>query len=74
MRLVTAPRLLQVWKDALSSKQQSPYITHTLAGGTLRAFHFCPFEVGHMPYVNGPAAGVPTGAWSTAPSFRPAIQ
>ena len=44
-----APRiplfLSQVWKDALTSKQQSPYMTHRLAGGTLRNFRFVPYEV-----------------------------
>ncbi len=36
---------LQVWKDALTRKQQSPYMRHTLAGGTLKDLHFCPYEV-----------------------------
>ena len=36
----------QVWQDALAHKAQSPYMRHTLAGGTLRDFHFCPYEVG----------------------------
>lgn len=36
---------LQVWKDALTSKQQSPYMAHRLAGGTLRSFRFVPYEV-----------------------------
>lgn len=40
-----SPGGLQVWKDALVSKQQSPYMRHTLAGGTLRDLHFCPYEV-----------------------------
>jgi U3 small nucleolar RNA-associated protein 7 len=35
-----------VWKDALGSKQQSPYMTHTLAGGALHGLRFCPYEVG----------------------------
>jgi hypothetical protein len=33
-----------VWKDALNAKAQAPYLRHTLSGGTLRDFHFCPFE------------------------------
>lgn len=41
---IPAP-LPQVWKDALTSKQQSPYMTHRLAGGTLRNFRFVPYEV-----------------------------
>ena len=39
-------RRVQVWKDALASKAQSPYMTHRLAGGTLRDMAFCPYEVG----------------------------
>lgn len=35
----------QVWQDALAHKAQSPYMRHTLAGGALRDFHFCPYEV-----------------------------
>ena len=35
----------QVWQDALDHKAQSPYMRHTLAGGALRNFHFCPYEV-----------------------------
>lgn len=41
----SARPLLQVWKDALTSKQQSPYMAHQLAGGGLRRFAFCPYEV-----------------------------
>ena len=37
--------VLQVWKDALAQKQQSPYMRHTLSGGTLRDMRFCPYEV-----------------------------
>lgn len=36
---------VQVWKDALAQKQESPYMRHTLASGVLRNFHFCPYEV-----------------------------
>lgn len=36
---------MQVWKDALAQKQESPYMRHTLAIGTIRDFHFCPYEV-----------------------------
>ena len=39
-------RRVQVWKDALGAKAEAPYMTHRLAGGTLRDFHFCPYEVG----------------------------
>lgn len=41
----SATRWAQVWKDALAEKAQSPYMTHRLVGGTLRDFHFCPYEV-----------------------------
>ena len=37
-------RRVQVWKDALGAKAQSPYMAHTLAGGALRNFRFCPYE------------------------------
>jgi len=40
-------RRINIWKDALTSKQQSPYMSHKLQGGQLRDFHFCPYEVGH---------------------------
>ena len=38
-------RRINIWKDALTSKQRSPYMTHTLQAGQLRDFHFCPYEV-----------------------------
>lgn len=37
-------RRVQIWKDALSTKQQSPYMTHNLVNGTLRDLAFCPYE------------------------------
>ncbi|KAG2498320.1 hypothetical protein HYH03_003580 [Edaphochlamys debaryana] len=37
-------RKVQVWQDALSSKAQSPYLTHQLPAGVLRSFRFCPYE------------------------------
>lgn len=41
----------QVWKDALTSKQQVPYMTHNLLGGVLEDCSFCPYEdvmgIGH---------------------------
>lgn len=59
-------RRVQVWKDALGGKQQSPYMTHTLAGGTLRDLRFCPYEdvlgIGHsggMSTMLVPGAGEP---------------
>lgn len=42
-------RRINVWKDALTSKQKSPYMTHNLQAGQLRDFHFCPYEV--SPYI-----------------------
>lgn len=38
-------RRINVWKNALTSKQKSPYMTHNLQGDQLRDFHFCPYEV-----------------------------
>ncbi len=43
-------RRINIWKDALTSKQQSPYMSHNLQGGQLRDFHFCPYEVGLCTY------------------------
>jgi len=41
----------KVWKDALRTKQQSPYMTHDIPSETISSLHFCPFDdvlgVGH---------------------------
>ncbi len=46
-----AGRRVQVWKDALSTKADAPYLNHHVLGGALRDVQFCPFEdvlgVGH---------------------------
>ena len=42
-------RRVNVWKDALATKQKSPYMTHSLQAGQLRDFHFCPYEVSARP-------------------------
>lgn len=59
-------RRVNIWKDALTSKQQSPYMSHNLQGGQLRDFHFCPYEdvvaVGHTGGVSTmlvPGSGEP---------------
>ncbi|GAB4820586.1 hypothetical protein N2152v2_007632 [Parachlorella kessleri] len=59
-------RRVQVWKDALSTKAQSPYMTHRLLNGTLQDLHFCPYEdvllTGHSGGVSSmlvPGAGEP---------------
>ncbi|KAK9810541.1 hypothetical protein WJX72_012424 [[Myrmecia] bisecta] len=59
-------RKVQVWKDALAEKQQSPYLTHVMPQGMLRDFHFCPYEdilaVGHSGGVSTmlvPGSGEP---------------
>ncbi|EIE26391.1 WD40 repeat-like protein [Coccomyxa subellipsoidea C-169] len=59
-------RNVQVWKDALAQKQESPYMRHTLPSGVLRDFQFCPYEdvlaVGHSGGVSTmlvPGAGEP---------------
>lgn len=67
--------LLQVWKDALSSKQQSPYMTHTVAGGIMRDTGFCPYQdvlaVGHTGGLSTmlvPGAGEPNfDSWVADP-------
>jgi len=42
---------VQVWKDAIKTKQISPYMNHLIAGAELVDLHFCPFEdflgIGH---------------------------
>lgn len=59
-------RKMHVWKDALASKADAPYMTHTIASGHLRDFHFCPYEdvlaIGHSGGVSSmlvPGAGEP---------------
>ncbi len=41
-------RKVSVWQDALARKQAAPYLSHTLLGGALRDFQFCPYEVGSI--------------------------
>jgi U3 small nucleolar RNA-associated protein 7 len=58
---------VQVWKDAMVEKQQSPYMNHRLAPGqSIRSLAFCPYEdvlgVGHSGGVSSlviPGAGEP---------------
>jgi U3 small nucleolar RNA-associated protein 7 len=59
-------RRVQVWRGALAAKAPAPYLNHTLAGGALRDFAFCPYEdvlaVGHSGGVSTmlvPGAGEP---------------
>lgn len=56
----------QVWRDALRSKQQSPYLSHRLVNGTLEDLKFCPYEdvlgLGHshgMGTILVPGSGEP---------------
>ena len=35
---------VQLWKDALSSKAQAPYLTHQVTSGTVQSLKFCPYE------------------------------
>jgi U3 small nucleolar RNA-associated protein 7 len=35
---------VQVWKDALQSKQKSPYLNHEMPGKQCADLRFCPFE------------------------------
>ena len=44
---------MQVWKDALVRKQQSPYM-NLVAPAALQSFRFCPYEVTDP---TGPAQG-----------------
>eukprot|EP00891_Asterochloris_glomerata_P003549 jgi/Astpho2/3549/fgenesh1_pm.00057_%23_8_t len=59
-------RKVSVWRDALARKQAAPYLSHTLLGGALRDFQFCPYEdvlaVGHTGGISTmlvPGAGEP---------------
>lgn len=44
-------RKVQIWKDALSTKQQQPYMSHVVTNGLIEHLEFCPFEdimgIGH---------------------------
>ncbi|KIY97753.1 putative U3 small nucleolar RNA-associated protein 7 [Monoraphidium neglectum] len=44
MLAVGQGRRIQVWRDALSSKAQAPYLTSVLPTGGVAALRFCPFE------------------------------
>lgn len=35
---------VSIWKDALRTKAQSPYMTHLQEGSTINALNFCPFD------------------------------
>lgn len=35
---------VQVWRDCLDSKATSPYLTHMLPLGGIKALRFCPYE------------------------------
>eukprot|EP00123_Amoebidium_parasiticum_P011319 comp20647_c1_seq1/m.26757 comp20647_c1_seq1/g.26757 ORF comp20647_c1_seq1/g.26757 comp20647_c1_seq1/m.26757 type:complete len:542 (-) comp20647_c1_seq1:881-2506(-) len=55
---------VQVWKDAFTTKQQSPYMSHLLPGKTIDDFMFVPYEdvlgIGHskgMASIVVPGAG-----------------
>ncbi|KAI7866091.1 WD40-repeat-containing domain protein [Spinellus fusiger] len=55
-----------IWKDALRTKQQSPYMNHLQAGSNVTDVQFCPFEdvlgVGHskgMSSIVVPGSGEP---------------
>ena len=63
---------VQVWKDALQSKQRSPYLSHELPARQVSECRFCPFEdvlgVGHS---GGFASlAVPGSAFANYDSFE----
>lgn len=63
---------VQVWKDALQSKQRSPYMSHELPSRQVSECRFCPFEdvlgVGHS---DGFASlAVPGSAFANFDSFE----
>ena len=56
----------QIWRDALRTKQQTPYMSHTLLDGALEGLGFCPYEdvmgIGHSAGITTilvPGAGEP---------------
>lgn len=56
----------QIWQDALRSKQQTPYMSHTLLDGVIEDLAFCPYEdimgIGHSGGISTmlvPGAGEP---------------
>ena len=53
----------QVWKDALTRKQQSPYMRHTLGGGIMRDLSFCPYEARSHTLI--------TPLWCDCPKLAP---
>merc|ERR1712028_232841 len=55
-----------IWKDALKSKQQAPYMRHELRGPVVQDIHFCPFDdvlgIGHSEGISSalvPGSGEP---------------
>jgi U3 small nucleolar RNA-associated protein 7 len=59
-------RRLQLWRDCLSSKAASPYLTHMLPLGGISSLRFCPYEdvlgvgtAGGVSSVLVPGAGEP---------------
>jgi len=56
----------QIWQDALRSKQQAPYMSHSLHDGVIEDLAFCPYEdvmgIGHATGISTmlvPGAGEP---------------
>eukprot|EP00775_Hariotina_reticulata_P010913 gene10913-11067_t len=63
---VAQGRRLQLWRDCLSEKAASPYLTHMLELGGIRKMRFCPYEdvlgvgtAGGISSVLVPGAGEP---------------
>ncbi|XP_068695777.1 uncharacterized protein [Montipora foliosa] len=57
---------IQIWRDAFTQKQKSPYMTHFFPSSTVHGMQFCPFEdvlgVGHSQGFGSlliPGAGEP---------------
>eukprot|EP00760_Papus_ankaliazontas_P012332 PhM_4_TR15254/c0_g1_i1/m.8471/K14768/UTP7, WDR46; U3 small nucleolar RNA-associated protein 7 len=70
---------VEVWKDALKTKQQKPYMAHNFDNGLTKThrLQFCPFEdvlgVGHSTGFSSfliPGAGCPTPDFFTANVFE----
>lgn len=63
---------LQIWKDALQSKQNSPYMSHELPAMQVSDVRFCPFEdvlgVGHSKGFS--SLVVPGAAFANYDSFE----
>ena len=59
---------MQIWKDAVKTKQRSPYLSHEMPGKQVTDVRFCPYEdVTGLAHSDGFSSIVVPGAG--APNF-----